>query len=262
MAMDQATKAELAELLEAAELEAHEVVKITDQHPDLTLGEAYEICDLIRDNKLSRGIKQVGFKMGLTSKAKMDQMGVNRPGFGYLFDYFAIPDGGEINTAELIHPKVEPEIAVVLKTALKGPGCTIADVFAAIDFVLPAMEVIDSRYENFRFDLVSVIADNSSSSRFVTGGQSATVDEIDMKTMGVVMEINGEVVALGAGAAVIGHPANAVAMLANSLAEKGEEVPAGSFIMTGALTAAHAVSPGDSVTVSYQGLGSISARVV
>ena len=262
MAMDQATKAELAELLEAAELEAHEVVKITDQHPDLTLGEAYEICDLIRDNKLSRGIKQVGFKMGLTSKAKMDQMGVNRPGFGYLFDYFAIPDGGEIKTAELIHPKVEPEIAVVLKTALKGPGCTIADVFAAIDFVLPAMEVIDSRYENFRFDLVSVIADNSSSSRFVTGGQSATVDEIDMKTMGVVMEINGEVVALGAGAAVIGHPANAVAMLANSLAEKGEEVPAGSFIMTGALTAAHAVSPGDSVTVSYQGLGSISARVV
>ena len=262
MAMDQATKAELAELLEAAELEAHEVVKITDQYPDLTLGEAYEICDLIRDNKLSRGIKQVGFKMGLTSKAKMDQMGVNRPGFGYLFDYFAIPDGGEINTAELIHPKVEPEIAVVLKTALKGPGCTIADVFAAIDFVLPAMEVIDSRYENFRFDLVSVIADNSSSSRFVTGGQSATVDEIDMKTMGVVMEINGEVVALGAGAAVIGHPANAVAMLANSLAEKGEEVPAGSFIMTGALTAAHAVKSGDSVTVSYQGLGSISARVV
>ncbi len=262
MAMDQATKAELAELLETAELEAREVVKITDQHPDLTLAEAYEICDLIRDRKLARGTKQVGFKMGLTSKAKMDQMGVNRPGFGYLFDYFSIPDGGEIKTAELIHPKVEPEIAVVLKTALKGPGCTIADVFAAIDFVMPAMEVIDSRYENFRFDLVSVIADNSSSSRFVTGGQSATVDEIDMKTMGVVMEINGEVVALGAGAAVIGHPANAVAMLANSLAEKGEEVPAGSFIMTGALTAAHAVAPGDTVTVSYQGLGSISARVV
>ncbi|MDF1819804.1 MAG: 2-oxo-3-hexenedioate decarboxylase [Immundisolibacteraceae bacterium] len=262
MAMDQATKAELAEFLENAELEAREVVKITDEYPDLTLTEAYEINDLIRDRKLARGTKQVGFKMGLTSKAKMDQMGVNRPGFGYLFDYFAIPDGGEINTAELIHPKVEPEIAVVLKTALKGPGCTIADVFAAIDFVLPAMEVIDSRYENFRFDLVSVIADNSSSSRFVTGGQSATVDEIDMKTMGVVMEINGEVVALGAGAAVIGHPANAVAMLANSLAEKGEEVPAGSFIMTGALTAAQAVKPGDSVTVSYQGLGSISARVV
>ncbi|HAC33682.1 MAG TPA: 2-oxo-3-hexenedioate decarboxylase [Gammaproteobacteria bacterium] len=262
MAIDQATKEKLAEFLETAELEGREVTKITDEYPDLTLTEAYEICDLIRERKLSRGIKQVGYKLGLTSRAKMEQMGVNRPGYGYLFDYFAIPDGGEIRTAELVHPKVEPEIAVVLKKPLEGPGCTIADVMAAIDFVMPAMEIIDSRYENFRFDLVSVIADNSSSSRFVTGGRSATLDQVDLKTMGVVMEINGEVVALGAGAAVIGHPASAVAMLANALAEKGEVLPAGAFIMTGALTAAVAVAPGDSVTVSYQGLGTLSAQVV
>jgi 2-oxo-3-hexenedioate decarboxylase len=133
---------------------------------------------------------------------------------------------------------------------------------AATEAVLPAVEVIDSRYRDFKFDLKSVVADNASSARFVTGGNLKRVDQVDMKTLGVVMEINGQVVATGAGAAVLGHPAASVAMLANMLAERGEEIPAGTFIMTGGITAAVSVKAGDSVCVRYQDLGSVSMTFV
>jgi 2-oxo-3-hexenedioate decarboxylase len=124
------------------------------------------------------------------------------------------------------------------------------------------MEVIDSRYRDFKFDLKSVIADNTSSSRFVAGGRAGNLRELDLRTLGVVMEKNGEVVATGAGAAVLGHPASSVAMLANMLAARGEYIPAGSYVMTGALTEAVAVGKGDSVTARFQGLGSVCIRFV
>ncbi|HEX2796296.1 MAG TPA: 2-oxopent-4-enoate hydratase, partial [Immundisolibacter sp.] len=122
MALDSATIARLAEHLETAELEAYDVTKITDDHPDMTIAEAYRVMEAIRDRKLARGIRQVGYKMGLTSRAKMVQMGVDKPGYGLLFDYFAVEDGGTIDTKKLIHPKVEAEIAFVTKAPLKGPG--------------------------------------------------------------------------------------------------------------------------------------------
>lgn len=254
--------AELAEHVEKAELEAYEITKITDDYPDMTYKDAFDIQWEIRRRKEERGNKIVGMKMGLTSWAKMKQMGVEHPCYGFLADYFTVPDGGEIKTDELIHPKIEAEIAFVTKKALKGPGVTIADALAATDFVLPAVEVIDSRYKDFKFDLKSVIADNSSSTRFITGGQMVAPSEIDMKHFGVVMEINGEIVATGAGAAVLGHPAASVAMLANMMGERGEEVPAGTFIMTGGITAAVTVNKGDNFSVRYQGLGTITGRMV
>jgi 2-oxo-3-hexenedioate decarboxylase len=163
----------------------------------------------------------------------MKQMGVETPCFGFPRRLFQCADGGEIKISELIHPKVEPEIAFVMKRALKGPGCHIGAVLAATDFVMPGIEVIDSRYRDFKFDLKSVIADNCSSSRFVLGGQAMPVAGLDMRTLGVVMEKNGEVVAIGAGAAVLGHPAAAIAMLANHLGARGEEIPAGTMILSG-----------------------------
>jgi 2-oxo-3-hexenedioate decarboxylase len=162
----------------------------------------------------------------------------------------------------LIHPKVEAEIAFVLKDDLVGPGCHIGDVLAATDFVMPAVEVIDSRYKDFKFDLKSVIADNSSSSRYVTGGQARSVDGLDLKTLGVVMEINGEIVQLGAGAAVLGHPATSIAMLANMMGERGEVLKAGTYILSGAITAAVSVNKGDNVTVKFQHLGTVSFKFV
>ncbi|PZX26852.1 4-oxalocrotonate decarboxylase [Cupriavidus phytorum] len=260
MNLTEDTIAHLAEHLENAELRREAVRKITDEYPEMDWDDAYAIQDAIRVRKTARGTHIAGLKMGLTSFAKMRQMGVSEPVYGFLTDYGACMDGAAIDTGTLIHPKVEAEIAFVLKAPLKGPGCHIGDVLAATDFVVPAVEVIDSRYENFRFDLKSVIADNTSSARFVVGGTHRGTEGLDLKNLGVVLEKNGEVVATAAGAAVLGHPANSVAMLANMLGARGRELPAGTFIMTGGVTEAIAVAAGDSITVRYQHLGTVSMR--
>lgn len=262
MKLEKATILKLAEHLENAELQAHDVTMITGDHPDMDWDDAYSIQEEIRRRKEARGNKTVGLKAGLTSFAKMKQMGVSVPVFGFISDYMSVLDGGEVKTAELIHPKVEAEICIVTKSALKGPGCNIAAVMAATDFVVPAVEIIDSRYRDFKFDLKSVIADNTSSSRFVIGGRMRNLEELDLRTLGVVLEVNGEIVSMATGAAVLGNPLAAVAMLANHLGERGQEIPAGTFIMTGGVTEAILVKAGDNVIARFQDLGSVSMRFV
>lgn len=252
----------LAARLETCELEAKDLVKITDEFPDLTLEEAYDIQYEIRRRKLDAGHKLAGLKMGLTSWAKMKQMGVESPIYAFLVDYFAVPDGGEIQTKELIHPKVEVEVAFFTSKEIAGPGVSAATVMAATDFVVPAIEIIDSRYRDFKFDLPSVIADNASSARFVTGGAMRRPADLDLRNLGVVLYVNGQVKATGAAAAVVGHPATSVAILANMLAKRGETIPAGTFILTGGITEAIAVNAGDSVVARAQDLGSIHCRFV
>jgi len=262
MALDTNTIASLAEHLESCELQARDTLKITDDHPAMDWDDAYAIQDEILRRKLARGARVIGLKAGLTSHAKMKQMGVDSPVFGFLVDSFCVPEGGEVKTSELIHPKVEPEICFVLKHALRGPGCHIGSVLAATDFILPGIEVIDSRYRDFKFDLKSVVADNTSAARFVVGGQALPPERLDLRTLGVVLEINGQVASIGAGAAVLGHPAAAVAMLANHLGRRGQEIPAGSLIMSGGVTEAVAVRAGDHVNLRIQHLGSVSLRFV
>lgn len=262
MNLDQKTILALAEHLENAELQVRDVTMITGDYPNMDWDDAYAIQDEIKRRKESRGNKTVGLKAGLTSFAKMKQMGVETPVFGFVSDYMSRPDGGEIKHSELIHPKVEAEICIVTKAPLKGPGCNVAAVMAATDFVIPAVEVIDSRYRDFKFDLKSVIADNTSSSRFVIGGRPRDLTDLDLRTLGVVLEINGEIKSMAAGAAVLGHPLAAVAMMANHLGERGLHIPAGSFIMTGGVTEALLVKPGDNVLVRFQDLGSVSMRFV
>ena len=262
MNLDQNTISSLAEHLESCELKAHDTPKITDEYPQMDWEDAYAIQEAIKQRKIARGCRIIGYKAGLTSHAKMQQMGVSNPVFGFLADYFSVPESSAVKLSELIHPKVEPEIAFITKAVLKGPGCHIGTVLAATDFVMPAIEIIDSRYRDFKFDLKSVIADNCSSSRFVVGGRMRAVADLDLRTIGVVLEKNGEVVALGAGAAVLGHPAAAIAMLANLLGERGEEIPAGSLILSGAITEAVMVKAGDNVSLQMQGMGSVNVRFV
>lgn len=262
MKLDAQTVAALAQRLDDCALQARDTIKITDEHADMDWADAYAVQDALRARQLARGARLLGYKAGLTSFAKMRQMGVDTPVFGYLLDAHALPDGGECRAAELIHPKVEPEIAFVLGRELRGPGCHIGAVLAATDFVLAGIEVIDSRYRDFRFDLKSVIADNTSAARYVVGGQALAVYGLDLRTTGVVMEKNGVPVAFGAGAAVLGHPATAVAMLANHLGARGEFLPAGSLVLSGGITEAVAVAAGDHVSLRVQGAGSTSIRFV
>jgi len=262
MALTQDIIAKLAQHLENAELEIHDVTKITDDHPDMDWKDAYDIQYEIRRRKLARGNRLSGLKMGLTSHAKMKQMNVEDPIYGFLMDYFSLPDGARVKTSELIHPKIEAEIGFVTKAPLHGPGCHIGAVLAATDFVLPTVEILDSRYRDFKFDLKSVVADNASSARYVSGGRSRQVEELDLKNLGVVIEKNGRIVATAAGSAVLGHPAASVAMLANMLAERGEHIPAGTFIMTGGMTEAISVEAGDHIVARYQDLGQVSMTFI
>lgn len=252
----------LTERVEGAQTRAYAIPKLTDDYPGMSMADAYAVQAELRRRWIARGNRLVGWKVGLTSKAKMQQMGVHQPAIGFLTSDMARPESSAIETADLVHPRVECEVAFVTKKLLQGPGCTREDVLDATDFVLPAVEIIDSRYTAFKFDLISVIADNASSARFVAGGRARYPQELDLRTLGVVMEKNGEIVAMAAAAAVLGHPAEAIAMLVNMLSEQGEVLPVGSFVMSGGITEAITVKAGDHVIARFQELGSVSMRFV
>ncbi|MDM5196765.1 fumarylacetoacetate hydrolase family protein [Fictibacillus enclensis] len=251
-----------AEFLHRAETEKKDVFRITADYPDMTIDDAYKIQEKLVAIKLGQGHRVIGPKMGLTSQAKMKQMNVEEPIYGYIFDYMVVPEGGALSMQELIHPKVEAEIAFVLGKDIEGPGMTGAQVLAATEYVVPALEIIDSRYENFKFTLPDVIADNASSSRVVIGNRVTDPAGLELDLVGVTLSINGEIKDFGAGAAVVGHPANSIAMLANMLARKGEKLKAGDVILSGAVTGAVMLSVGDTVSAKLDGLGEVSFKVI
>lgn len=250
---------EIAEYLVAAEVEKREVTKVTAEiKPNLTVEEGYLVQQELVNIKMAEGKRIIGPKMGLTSQAKMKQMNVDEPIYGYVFDYMLIENGGNLSFRELIHPKVEAEIAFVIGEDIEGPGVTGAQVLAKTEYVLPALEIIDSRYENFNFTLPDVIADNASTSRVVFGTSLKKPEQLELDLVGAILSINGEIKDLGAGAAVLGHPANSIAMLANMLSRKGEKVRKGDVILTGALTGASMLAAGDFVSGKFDGLGEVT----
>jgi 2-oxo-3-hexenedioate decarboxylase len=248
----------LADYLNRAELEQREVTRLTEKYPELSVEDGYRIQQELVALKQAEGHRIVGPKMGLTSRAKMKQMNVEEPIYGYVFDYMVVPDGATISMRELIHPKAEAEIAFVIGKDIEGPGITGAQVLAATEYVVAALEIIDSRYENFKFTLSDVIADNASSSRIILGKKVTRPADLELDLLGVTLSINGEMKGLGAGAAVLGHPANSIAMLANMLARRGEKIKAGEIILSGAVTEAFLLNVGDKVSAKVQGLGEVS----
>lgn len=259
-ALSDADIATLTDRIEAAQRKATAIPKLTEDFPGMTLGDGYAVQLALLRRWLQEGQRQVGWKAGLTSKAKMDQMGVRVPTVGFLLADFFRPENSVIQTNDLVHPRVECEVAFVTKADLSGPDLTREQVLAATDFVVPAVEIIDSRFSGFKFDLQSVVADNSSSARYVTGGRARLPADVDLSTLGVVIEKNGEAVAMGSSAAVAGHPADAVALVVKVLHEIGQHLPAGSFVMSGGITEAIPVAPGDVVSARFQELGSVSMR--
>jgi 2-oxo-3-hexenedioate decarboxylase len=252
----------LAEHLEQAELTATAVTKITDDHPGMDLDDAYAVQDAIRAAKAARGTPVAGLKMGLTSVAKIAQMGVMEPIFGFLNGEHEYQSGALIPTAGLIHPKVEAEIGFVLSRSLQGPGCDVEKVLAATAYVVAAVEIIDSRYEDFKFDVASVIADNTSAARYVIGSGRHDAARGDLQSVSMVLRKNGAVAATATGAAVLGHPAASVAMLANMLGERGRAIPAGVLILSGGATEAIQVAAGDQISVDCQWLGTVSMQFI
>lgn len=187
-------------------------------------------------------------------------MGISSVGFGYLFDYMRIDDRGELKLSEVIHPKAEAELAFIIGDELKGDVSPV-DVIEATKYVAPAIEFVDSRYKGFKFDLVEVIADNFSASRFAIGSDIKTPYDVDLRLSGVIFEKNGVVEKTGATGAVLGNPAIAVSQLVKFLSKKGESVKPGSVILTGSITEAIEIKSGDLIRVSICGIGEVSVFV-
>ena len=258
--LDETQIAEIADQLLKAEEARHPIAPLTATHPELVIEDAYRIQLATTSVKLKQGARVIGKKAGITSKAIQQLFGVNEPDFGQLLDYMIVADGGNLDASSLIQPKVEPEIAFIMASDLKGPGLTAAHVLSATRYVLPVLEVIDSRIVDWKIKLCDTVSDNASCGRVVTGLAKHPVGGVDLRLIGVVLEKNGEIVATGAGAAALGNPANAVAWLANKLAEFDDGLKADDLVLPGALTTAIELKPGDTVRASFDRLGTVSAR--
>lgn len=250
----------VAQELLQAEMEAYQISKITDQNPDMIVEDAYAIQLENVSKKVAAGEKIIGLKVGLTSKAMQNLLGVNEPDYGHLTDKMLITEGDYCSIKELIQPKVEGELAFCLNKTLRGPGVTIADVYNATGWVVPAIEIVDSRIKDWKINLNDTIADNGSSARLVLGSHMTKIEDIDMRLIGMMLEKNGELLSTGTGAEVWGNPAAAVAWLANKLSEFDIELKEGNIILSGAVTAAVPAEAEDVFTVSFAGLGSVSVK--
>jgi 2-keto-4-pentenoate hydratase len=204
------------------------------------------------------GRRIVGRKVGLTAKAVQQQLGVDQPDFGVLFDDMEVADGGVIPSGRLIQPKAEAEVALVLGSDLAGSEITRADVEAAVAEVAAAIEIVDSRIADWKISFADTVADNGSSAMFVLSETRKPLAGLDLWTCGMALEVNGALVSLGAGCACLGHPLNAAAWLAQTLAVRGEPLRAGDIILTGALGPMVPIQPGDSVRATIGGLGTVS----
>lgn len=229
---------------------------------ELSVADAYQVQLINIERRLKSGRRIVGCKVGLTSLAMQRMLGVDQPDFGHILDDMVIRNGGRCATSELIAPRVEPEIAFVLAKALRGPGVSRADVLAATEYVTPALEIIDTRIKDWKIGLVDTIADNASSAQIVLGDQKTSPRDCDLRLVGMILEKNGQLAETGAGAAALGHPAEAVAWLVKKLGEFGQQIAAGSIVMPGALCRAIDVVAGDSVTATFDRLGSVQVSFV
>ena len=252
---------EIADELATAERDRVPVEPLTARYQGFDLESAYSVQSVVMGRRLSAGARLVGHKVGLTNIAMQQQLGVSEPDFGRFLDEMEIPADGSLALNSLIQPRIEPEIAFVLARDLVGPGVQVDDVLAATDAVAPALEIIDSRIADWRIKLADTVADNASSSRFVVGPRRP-VDGVDLAELEGTLVRDGSVVGSGRGAAVLGHPAAAVAWLANTLAKYGESLSAGEVVLPGALCASVPLSSGRVFRTEMGDLGAVSVEVL
>jgi 2-keto-4-pentenoate hydratase len=216
---------------------------------------AYRVQSLNTVFWRSAGRRVVGHKVGLTAKAVQAQLGVDQPDFGVLFEDMRIANGGVLETSSVIQARAEAEVAFVLAKDVHDPDATAQSIAAAIAYAAPAIEIVDSRIADWKITFADTVADNGSSAFFVLGDVAHPLEGLDLYTCGMALEINGAVVSLGAGAACLGHPLNAAAWLARTLASSGEGLKAGDVVLSGALGPMVALKAGDMVRAVIGGLG-------
>lgn len=257
MSIDETTQSELARALYDARRTGDPIDRLTQDH-DLTIEDAYAVQSRLIERHVDDGATVVGHKVGLTSAGIQDQLGVDEPDFGRLLDTMFV-EGRTVPVDDLIEPRVEPEIGFVMGDSLEPP-VTYLDVLSATRSVVPVIEVIDSRVADWDIRIQDTIADNASSALYVTGDQTNSVDDTDLSLEGVKLYRNGTLEASGVGAAVLDHPARAVAWLANTLDELDERLEAGQLVLSGSFTPAVDIADGDVVTAEFGSIGSVTFR--
>ncbi len=258
--MDAGTRTEAARQLLDAYKTGQPIAPLTSTHHGLSLEDAYAIQLLQIEELLAGGRTVKGHKVGLTSAAMQRLLGVDEPDFGHLLDDFFYLEHEPIPMDRFLQPRIEPEVAFVLKAPLRGPGVTVHEAIAAVDFALPALEIVDSRIADWKIGLLDTIADNASSGAVVLGSTPTPLHDIDLRLAGAVMTRNGTVVGTGAGGAVLGSPITSLVWLANTVGARGVTLEKGHVVLPGSLCAMVTVAPGDTVTARFSGLGSVTAR--
>lgn len=247
----------LSARLIAAAHDRRATTPLTDEFPDLTIEQAYSIQNAVVAARTTSGSRIIGAKLGLTSAAKQRQMNVSEPLYGWLTDDMAIDTGEPLICKRFIQPRCEPEVGFLLAQDLEGPQVTAANVLAATELVFPAIDVLDSRFAGYAFRLPDVVADNSSCAAMVLGGQGVEPRGFDLRLTGCVLEKNGRLMATAAGAAVLGHPAASVAWLVRRIHARGRGLLRGQIVLSGSMTEAVPVGPGDVVTARFDRLGTV-----
>jgi len=256
------TITQIADELAEADRTNAVIPRITARYPEATVEDSYAIQGLWRDKNLAAGRRLVGRKIGLTSYAMQAATGIDEPDYGVMFDDTVSPSGAEIDATRFSNVRIEVELAFVLKTRLAGPNCTLEDALAAIDYAVPALEVLNSHIELEGRTIVDTIADNAAYGAMVLGDVHKRPDEIDLRWVPGLLYRNGEIVETGVAAGVLDHPVTGVAWLANKFAQHGAWLEAGEIILAGSFTRPMWVAAGDEVRCDYGPMGQITCRIV
>lgn len=257
--MDEKTVRVMAQRLLLAYDKGEPVAPIIESFPSATIVDAYRIQQEQVRTWVGDGDVVKGHKVGASARAIQQQMGVDQPDYGHLLARMFHLEHLPIDTGTFLQPRVEPEIAFVLGDRLSGPGVTAAEAIRAVEFVVPALEIVDSRIADWRISIVDTIADNASSGGLVLGSKPTRLSDVDLRLVGCTLHLGGEPVATGTGAAVLGSPLNALVWLANTIGPLGVDLEPGHVVLPGSMTRAFPVRPGDTAVAEMAGLGTVTA---
>lgn len=260
--LPQTTIQQLARELHDARLQRRELAPLTQAHPELDMDAAYPVQHEGQRLREAEGEKVIGYKMGLTSKAKREQMNLKSPVYGFLTDRMQVLDGGTFEVGAGIHPKIEPELVFRMAKPLSGK-VSFDEALAAVGEVGAAMEILDSRFAGFKyFSLPDVVADNSSSSHFVIASKLRSPEGLDLAALEMKMSVDGRLAQSAMSSAISGHPIESIVQLVEMLATHDRALPAGSLVLAGAATVAEQLSPGQRIELEVTGLERVSVRAV
>ncbi|MFE8934136.1 2-oxo-hepta-3-ene-1,7-dioate hydratase [Micrococcus luteus] len=258
--LDHETHVKIADELHRAGIDRVPVPRLTARYPQMEIEDSYAVQRIWAERQVEAGRRKVGHKIGLTSKAMQDATGIDEPDYGVIFDDQVFESGHVYEWKKYTHPRIEMELAFVLKDELRGPGLNLMDVLRATEYVVPTLEVLDSRIEMAGRTITDTISDNAALGSLVIGGRPVGVHDVDLRWVAGILSRNEEIIETGVAAGVLNHPANGVHWLANRIAEHGDALEAGEIVLAGSFTRPMWVYEGDTVYADYGPLGTITCR--